>query len=278
MSSTLDRIRAHFGHTDLYRILHVKKTATESELKTAYRKQALKHHPDKNLDNDDATEKFQLLCTIHAVLSNADSRAVYDETGEIEADSSTDTKSFNDWVAYWRALFPPLTENDITSFEATYRGSAEESKDLLEAYKKHKGKWQNILDVVILARDEDIDRFEDIIQAAIDDGSVPLFPAFKKKPVVAKKSASARKKQDAEAKAAEDLIAQIRGRNGRSAMAKRSAQFDSLLSKLEDKYAPDDDDGESKPSKKRHTSKSEEPSEEEFLAAQRRLEKNKRKE
>ncbi|RQM25694.1 hypothetical protein B5M09_005188 [Aphanomyces astaci] len=93
MSSTLEQIRVHFGHTDLYKILHVKQSATESELKTAYRKQALKH----NLDNADATEKFQLLCTIHAVLSNADSRALYNETGEIDADTSADTKSFNDW-------------------------------------------------------------------------------------------------------------------------------------------------------------------------------------
>ncbi|KAF0722476.1 hypothetical protein AaE_009947 [Aphanomyces astaci] len=270
MSSTLEQIRVHFGHTDLYKILHVKQSATESELKTAYRKQALKHHPDKNLDNADATEKFQLLCTIHAVLSNADARALYNETGEIDADTSADTKSFNDWVEYWRALFPPLTENDITSFEATYRGSDDETQDLLQAYEKYKGKWQNILDVVILARDEDVDRFADIIQAAIDDGSVPLFPAFKKKPTVVVKKRS-QKKMDAEAKAADDLMAQIRGRNGPSAaMAKRSANLDSLVAKLEGKY-------DNKPTKKQKASKSSEPSEADFLAAQRRLQAKLRK-
>ncbi|RHY11148.1 hypothetical protein DYB37_009289 [Aphanomyces astaci] len=141
------------------------------------------------------------------------------------------------------------------------------------AYEKYKGKWQNILDVVILARDEDVDRFADIIQAAIDDGSVrsvPLFPAFKKKPTVVVKKRS-QKKMDAEAKAADDLMAQIRGRNGPSAaMAKRSANLDSLVAKLEGKY-------DNKPTKKQKASKSSEPSEADFLAAQRRLQAKLRK-
>ncbi|KAF0689363.1 Aste57867_19189 [Aphanomyces stellatus] len=270
MSSTIEQVQAHFGHRDLYKVLNVKKTATESELKTAYRKKALKYHPDKNPDDSEATEKFQLLCTIHAVLSNAESRAVYDETGEIDSEASSNSQSFDDWVAYWRAIFPPVTEKDITSFEATYRGSDEEANDVLQAYEKYKGKWQSILDVVMLSRDEDVDRFSDIIEAAIDDGKVPLFPAFKKKPVVKKSTA---KKAAAEAKAAEDLIAQIRGKNGPSAMAKRGSDFGSLLAKFEDKYS----DASSKQPRRNKSKANAEPSEEEFLAAQRRLAKKQQK-
>ncbi|KAI9026665.1 hypothetical protein CLU79DRAFT_742855 [Phycomyces nitens] len=68
---------------DYYSILGVPKTATEDEIKKAYRKQALKWHPDRNKDKMDvAKSKFQEIGEAFEVLSDKDKRAIYDQYGE----------------------------------------------------------------------------------------------------------------------------------------------------------------------------------------------------
>jgi len=66
---------------DYYQILGVKKDANDDELKKAYRKMALKFHPDKN-KSAGAEEKFKDIAEAYEVLSNKDKRAVYDKYGE----------------------------------------------------------------------------------------------------------------------------------------------------------------------------------------------------
>jgi len=66
---------------DYYDILGVQKDATEADVKKAYRKMALKYHPDKNKASD-AEEKFKLIAEAYEVLSNADKRSAYDRYGE----------------------------------------------------------------------------------------------------------------------------------------------------------------------------------------------------
>ncbi|CCG21800.1 hypothetical protein CORT_0B00790 [Candida orthopsilosis Co 90-125] len=67
--------------TKYYDILGVESTATEQELRKAYRKQAIKLHPDKNGNDPKAAEKFQDLGEAYGILSNADTRKIYDEYG-----------------------------------------------------------------------------------------------------------------------------------------------------------------------------------------------------
>ena len=66
---------------DYYKILGVDKNADENDLKKAYRKMALKYHPDKN-KSPGAEEKFKDIAEAYEVLSNKDKRAVYDRYGE----------------------------------------------------------------------------------------------------------------------------------------------------------------------------------------------------
>ena len=66
---------------DFYKILGVEKNATAQEIKKAYRKLALKYHPDRNPNNKEAEEKFRQVSEAYEVLSNDEKRAKYDQFG-----------------------------------------------------------------------------------------------------------------------------------------------------------------------------------------------------
>ena len=66
---------------DYYDILAIKKSASEDEIKKAYRKHSLKLHPDKN-QAPKATEAFKKVSAAYACLSDQQKRRIYDQTGE----------------------------------------------------------------------------------------------------------------------------------------------------------------------------------------------------
>jgi len=66
---------------DYYEVLKVERTASDSEIKSAYRKLAMEFHPDRNPNNPEAEEKFKQCSEAYAVLSDADKRAAYDRYG-----------------------------------------------------------------------------------------------------------------------------------------------------------------------------------------------------
>lgn len=66
---------------DYYKMLGISKTATEDEIKKAYRKLALKYHPDKN-KNPGAEEMFKNVAEAYEVLSDKKKREIYDQYGE----------------------------------------------------------------------------------------------------------------------------------------------------------------------------------------------------
>lgn len=88
---------------DYYEVLGVSRNATDQELKSAYRKLAMQHHPDRNPGNHEAEEKFKELNEAYGVLSNADNRARYDRFGHAGVGSS--------------AASAPWTSADFGGFE-----------------------------------------------------------------------------------------------------------------------------------------------------------------
>ena len=66
---------------DFYEVLGVSRTASEAEIKKAYRQLARQHHPDANLDDPDSEERFKEVSLAYETLSDPQKRSVYDRYG-----------------------------------------------------------------------------------------------------------------------------------------------------------------------------------------------------
>ncbi len=73
---------------DYYEVLGLQKGASEDEIKSAFRKMAMKYHPDRNPDNKEAEEKFKEVNEAYSVLSDADKKSKYDRFGFAGVDPS----------------------------------------------------------------------------------------------------------------------------------------------------------------------------------------------
>lgn len=71
----------HMAKRDYYEVLGIGKGASSSEIKKAYRKMAIKYHPDKNPDDKEAEAKFKEAAEAYEVLSNPDKKSRYDQFG-----------------------------------------------------------------------------------------------------------------------------------------------------------------------------------------------------
>jgi molecular chaperone DnaJ len=93
---------------DYYEVLGVSRNATKEEISSAYRKLAMKYHPDRNPGDADAVERFKLSATAYEVLSNDEKRAIYNQYGHAGLDANggggTQFRDVNDIYAMFGDL------------------------------------------------------------------------------------------------------------------------------------------------------------------------------
>jgi len=75
-------------HTELYELLEISPDADEDTIKKAYRRLAVKYHPDKNPGNKEAEEKFKKISHAYEILGNKEKRQIYDQYGEDAANGN----------------------------------------------------------------------------------------------------------------------------------------------------------------------------------------------
>jgi molecular chaperone DnaJ len=83
---------------DYYEVLAVSRTATDSEIKSAYRKLAMKYHPDRNPGDKSAEEKFKEAAEAYAVLADSEKRSLYDRFGHAGVSSAAGGAGFDPTV------------------------------------------------------------------------------------------------------------------------------------------------------------------------------------
>lgn len=81
-------VTPNLNSDDYYQVLGCPKNASDADLKKAYRKLAVKWHPDKNPDNAEATKNFQKISEAYATLSDEKKRKLYDQYGKEGADAA----------------------------------------------------------------------------------------------------------------------------------------------------------------------------------------------
>lgn len=189
---------------DPYAVLNLSKTATSEEVKSAYRKLALKHHPDKARaeERETAHKSFQEIAFAYAILSDERRRKRYDATGNTAESANIDDDDFN-WVDFFREQSENVVRGEmIEQVKKEYQGSEEERGDILEAYEDGEGDMDAVFERVMCSEVlVDEERFRKIIDAAIAQGEVTSFDRYTKETRKTREKRKAHaKREEAEAR------------------------------------------------------------------------------
>ena len=216
---------------NLYSLLGLKKTATSSEIRKAYKRLVFLCHPDKNKTDPNASSKFANISRAYKILSNPQSRKYYDETGEYDEENEGEI-NISDTLTYFRKIYSP---KDIESFEKKYVNSKEEEEDLINFYNENGGDIKKILEWIPFSKNEDISRYIKIYEKLFKNKSLKKNKKFED----SKDKVKLIKEDENEAKEASEtldkLSKQIMGK-------KRKRNCDEYLDNLKKKYAKDEED------------------------------------
>ena len=219
---------------NLYSLLGVEKTATNAEIKKAYRRLVFVYHPDKNKTDPDAGSKFANITRAYKILSNPDSRRIYDETGDYD-DEDEGKNNIAETLNYFRKIYSP---KDIESFHDKYINSKDEEEDLINFYNSNGGDIKKILEWIPYSTNDDVQRYIKIYEKLFKKKTLTKTKKFdetKNKVELLKEDAEEAKEAEKEM---DNLTKAIIGN-------KRKRNFSNYLDNLKERYAKDEeDDGE----------------------------------
>src|SRR5690349_7263063 len=112
---------------DFYEVLGVERSASEQDIKRAYRKLALELHPDRNPGNAEAEEKFKEASEAFQVLSDGDKRATYDRFGHAGLQGSGGFSDVQDIFSQFGDIFSDFFGG---GFRSGRRGGPQRGADL----------------------------------------------------------------------------------------------------------------------------------------------------
>jgi DnaJ family protein C protein 9 len=275
-----------FSTLNPYEVLGLLRTATAAEIRSSYRKLALRDHPDKN-PSPTAHVQFQRLAFAYSLLSCPNRRAYYDRTGLTSTlESGTDF----DWREFYATQYESISALTIDEFRVEYQRTGEETRDVLNAYIASKGCMNAVFSKVLASSPlEDEDRFRKILDDAIKNGEVKAYAKYTNESTASRH----KRRREAEAEAGEavelakdlglhdKLFGNGKGKKSSkgeelgalSALIKNRQQsrMEGLFASMEAKYGG----GSTKKKKGTPTAATKNPpipSEEEFEAARARLE------
>ncbi|PIL23930.1 transporter [Ganoderma sinense ZZ0214-1] len=198
---------------DLYDVLGVKQDSNPDDIKKAYRKLALKYHPDKHAGASedaraDASLKFQQLGFAYAVLSDEKRRGRYDLTGK--TDECADFGPGEDgWEAYFEQLFEEVTKDKLDIMKKEYQGSDKELEDLKQAYIETDGSIADFMTHIPHSTFDDEARFIVAISDLIERGDLPSLPQWQSSTKDEKAKLVRKKQAVKEAAEAEELAKEL---------------------------------------------------------------------
>ncbi|KZT26212.1 DnaJ-domain-containing protein [Neolentinus lepideus HHB14362 ss-1] len=194
---------------DLYAALELQPDVKADDIKKAYRRLALRYHPDKHSGSAESVKagaslKFQKIGFAYSVLSDEKKRERYDRTGRTDEGFDLGDGE-GGWEAYFEELFDRVTKGKLDEMKHEYQGSSEENEDLKTAYHETGGDINEIMNHIPHCTHEDEPRFIVLISELISKGDLPELPTWKKS-IQDEKAKVVRKKQaDKEAAEAEEL-------------------------------------------------------------------------
>lgn len=118
---------------DYYNILEINKNASDDDIKNAYKKLAVKHHPDKNQNRIESQEKFKKIAEAYQVLSDKNKRRLYDNKGISGLNSNfINFDAFNIFNKFFGEVFPSDIKVEIYSFDGNLDKKYGINKDFMK--------------------------------------------------------------------------------------------------------------------------------------------------
>ncbi|KAI3631346.1 hypothetical protein MIR68_010836 [Amoeboaphelidium protococcarum] len=237
---------------NFYEILGLKKELKPSEIdiKSSYRRLALKFHPDKQpsslsrADLIEAEEKFKDINKAYSILSDPKKKQLYDTTGSVEDDFNI-TNDAN-WTAYFDKVVTRVSKEELDRYRQKYLNSPEERQDIEDAYHKCRGDLTLMIELIPFSsfEQEDMERIVQAVTRMIDDKQLTKTRSWTKTSKIDdRKRKSLLKRSAKEAEEAQQLakdlgIERVSGEDQLKQLiqSKNKNNFDALMDGIEKRY------------------------------------------